>query len=73
MLSSQSSLVTKMMREAVLLFQDADYDRAALQYLILAEAGVEMAQYNLAWLCQEFSSEVLTVCTKPPSYVLFEK
>lgn len=61
MLSSQSNLVTKILREAVLLYQDEKYDEAVLKYLILAEAGVEIAQYNLAWLCEEFSSEVCKV------------
>ena len=57
-LSDQSNYVTRMMREAVKSYQDGKYDDAFLKYLILAEAGVEMAQYNLGWLCQEFPHEV---------------
>ena len=47
------------MREAVEFYQDGKYDDAFLEYLILAESGIEMAQYNLGWLCQQFPFEVL--------------
>ena len=60
MLSMQSSVVTRLMREAVKHFQAGRYEQSSLGYLILAEAGVEMAQYNLAWLCQEYGEEVNT-------------
>lgn len=66
-LSDQSNYVTRMMREAVKSYQDEKYDDALLKYLILAEAGVEMAQYNLGWLCQEFSNEIthkIPECTR---------
>ena len=42
-------------------YQDGGYDQAFLEYLVLAEADVEMAQYNLGWLCQEFQDEVCIV------------
>jgi len=57
-LSDQSNYVTRTMRQAVKSYQDGKYDDAFLEYLILAEAGVEMAQYNLGWLCQEFGHEI---------------
>lgn len=59
MLSRQSSVVTKLMRESVKHFQAGRYEQSAFGYLILAEAGVEMAQYNLAWLCQEYGVEIV--------------
>jgi hypothetical protein len=58
-LSGQSNYVTHLMREAAQAYQDGKYDSAFLEYLVVAEAGVEMAQYNLGWLCQEFSDEVM--------------
>ena len=58
LLSGQSNIVTKHMREAALEYQAGRYNSAALKYLVLAEAGEEMAQYNLAWLCQEFPDQV---------------
>lgn len=60
-LSGQSNYVTRRLREAVKLYQDGNYDKAFMEYLILAEAGVEMAQYNVGWLCQEFPEEVRVI------------
>ncbi|KAL5258921.1 hypothetical protein ACHWQZ_G009404 [Mnemiopsis leidyi] len=57
-LSGQSNYVTRLMREAVTYYQDGRYDDAFLEYLVLAEADIEMAQYNLGWLCQEFQHEI---------------
>lgn len=57
-LSGQSNYITRIMRDAAQAYQDGKYDHAFLKYLVLAEAGVEMAQYNLGWLCQEFSNEI---------------
>ena len=61
-LSGQSNYVTRLMREAVTYYQDGRYDDAFLEYLVLAEADIEIAQYNLGWLCQEFQHEVCTTC-----------
>ena len=36
------------------MLQEGRYDDSFLSYIELAEAGVEEAQYNAAWLCQEF-------------------
>lgn len=57
-LSGQSTIVTRLLREATQTFQAGKYEAAALQYIVLAEVGVEVAQYNLAWLCQEYGHEV---------------
>jgi len=53
-LSGSSTTVTKLMKKGVKLFQEGSYDAAFLNYIVLAEAGIEEAQYNVAWLCQEF-------------------
>ncbi|XP_063680734.1 protein sel-1 homolog 3-like [Bolinopsis microptera] len=66
-LSDQSNYVTRLMREAVKSYQDGKYDDAFLEYLILAESGIEMAQYNLGWLCQQFPFEIthqIPECTR---------
>jgi len=66
-LSGQSNYVTHLMREAAQAYQDSKYDSAFLEYLVVAEAGVEMAQYNLGWLCQEYSDEItheIQECTR---------
>eukprot|EP00116_Pleurobrachia_bachei_P009972 sb/3470234/ len=53
-LAIQSNVVTKLHRVAQALFEDGEHDKALLLYLTAAEAGIEMSQYNVAWLCQEF-------------------
>nr|KAI8747319.1 protein sel-1-like protein 3 [Biomphalaria glabrata] len=51
-IGEKTSLLGRPLRDAVLAYRNQNYDLAVFLYLMLADAGLEVASFNLAYLCE---------------------
>ncbi|KAH9509231.1 hypothetical protein Btru_046508 [Bulinus truncatus] len=62
--AEKNSLLGRPLRDAVLAFRDSNYDLSVFLYLMLADVGLEVASFNLAYLCEQNHGGVTSFISK---------
>ncbi|KAH9509263.1 Protein sel-1 3 [Bulinus truncatus] len=62
--AEKNSLLGRPLRDAVLAFRDSNYDLSVFLYLMLADVGLEVASFNLAYLCEQNQGGVTSFISK---------
>ncbi|KAL8600301.1 hypothetical protein ACOMHN_060919 [Nucella lapillus] len=63
-IAEKNSVVGQLLRKGVHSYREGNIPLTAFHYLLASEAGVEVASFNLAWLCEQRKEQVTAALSK---------